>query len=106
MISDPLKRTLPVVFLILFTAFSRSQVIPGEPNMVIFSREKKSFALAADGRSTPLLIGSDDYPGVTRAFKDLQSDIGKVTSSRVASRRVSPLSLRLPASMNSLLHLK
>ena len=31
------------------------------------------------GRNAPLLISSEDWPGVIRAFTDLQTDIGKVT---------------------------
>jgi hypothetical protein len=41
---------------------------------------KAKFAVSASGKSSPLLINSQDWPGVIRAFKDLQSDIGKVTS--------------------------
>ena len=41
---------------------------------------KGKFPISAEGKSAPLLISSKDWPGVIRAFKDLQSDIGKVTS--------------------------
>ncbi len=41
---------------------------------------KGKFPISADGKPAPLLISSNDWPGVIRAFKDLQSDIGKATS--------------------------
>ncbi|HEX7492687.1 MAG TPA: glycosyl hydrolase 115 family protein [Bacteroidales bacterium] len=41
---------------------------------------KGKFPISADGKSAPLLIGSNEWPGVIRAFKDLQSDIGKTVS--------------------------
>jgi len=41
--------------------------------------EAGSFTLAASGKSAPLYISNQDYPGVIRALRDLQSDIKKVT---------------------------
>ena len=41
---------------------------------------KAKFTISASGKSSPMLISSEDWPGVIRAFKDLQADIGKVTS--------------------------
>lgn len=38
------------------------------------------FTISASGESAPLLISSNDWPGVLRAFKDLRTDIGKVTT--------------------------
>ena len=37
------------------------------------------FVLLHSGKSVPLLISSTDYPGVIRALRDLQQDIGAVT---------------------------
>ncbi|OKS84606.1 glycosyl hydrolase 115 family protein [Mucilaginibacter polytrichastri] len=41
---------------------------------------KGAFALSTKGKSAPLYVNSDDFPGVIRALKDLKSDIGKVTN--------------------------
>ncbi len=41
---------------------------------------KSKFTVSADRKSAPLLISSNDWPGVIRAFKDLQKDIGRVTT--------------------------
>jgi len=40
---------------------------------------KGCFPLAEGKKTAPMMISSDDYPGVIRAFKDLQDDIRKVT---------------------------
>ena len=42
-------------------------------------REEHTFTLSMAGKSAPLFISPGDYPGVIRAFKDLQTDIGRVT---------------------------
>jgi Glycosyl hydrolase family 115/Gylcosyl hydrolase family 115 C-terminal domain len=53
-----------------------------ESNEPFISSEngKGKFTISSYGKSAPLLISSNDWPGVIRAFKDLQSDIGKVSS--------------------------
>ena len=52
----------------------------GEPSYISTTVGKKFFKLSAAGKSSPLFINSNDYPGVIRALKDLQSDIDKVTN--------------------------
>ncbi len=37
------------------------------------------FVLSSSAKSAPLYISSEDWPGVIRAFRDLQTDISKVT---------------------------
>ncbi len=41
---------------------------------------KDKFTIYESKMSAPLFISSGDWPGVIRAFKDLQTDIGKVSS--------------------------
>lgn len=41
-----------------------------------------SFTLSADGISAPLWVSGGDFPGVWRAAKNLQEDIGRVTLTR------------------------
>ncbi len=43
-------------------------------------KETGDFTLSAQGKSTPLYISTQDYPGVIRALRDLQTDIRKVTN--------------------------
>ena len=40
---------------------------------------KAGVALVQAGRAAPIVVGTDDYPGVLRAARDLQRDIGSVT---------------------------
>jgi hypothetical protein len=57
-----------------------AQVIPGEVNFITSVKEKGSFTISSSGRSSPILFSSADHAGVLIALKDLQTDIGKVTS--------------------------
>jgi len=60
--------------------FSGAQSVAKNGTFISFEKGKGKFTISASGKSTPLLISSDEWPGVIRALKDLQSDIGKVTS--------------------------
>lgn len=52
-----------------------------DPDAYVSSQKGKGhFALVASGKATPLLASSADFAGVTRAVKNLQADIKKVTS--------------------------
>lgn len=57
----------------------KSQPTFGTKSFISF--ESGAFAITAEGRSAPFLVSSKEWPGVIRALKDLQTDIGKVTSS-------------------------
>lgn len=52
----------------------------GDTNWISTEKDGNSFTLSARGQSSPLFVGSGDYPGVIRATKDLQADIGIVTN--------------------------
>ena len=54
----------------------------GGESYISTSKGKNNFTLYAAGKSTPLYIESNDYPGVIRALKDLKADIGKVTNKK------------------------
>jgi hypothetical protein len=51
---------------------------------ISFQKAKNRLALSAEGKSVPLLVSSNDYPGVIRAAKNVQTDIGLVTSNAPA----------------------
>jgi hypothetical protein len=53
---------------------------PSFGNESFISSKSGIFSISSSGKSSPLLISSTEWPGVIRAFKDLQVDIGKVTS--------------------------
>ena len=53
----------------------------GTRQFVSAEKSKGDFTVSAGGKSAPLLVSSKDWTGVSRAMRDLQTDIGKVTSS-------------------------
>jgi hypothetical protein len=57
-----------------------AQPVNDKETFITTEKGKGKLAISVSGRSIPLLVSSKDWSGVTRAFKDLQSDIGKVTS--------------------------
>src|SRR5450759_1518470 len=65
---------------ICFTLLCKAQSEIKNESFISSENGKGKFTISASGVSTPLLISSHEWPGVIRAFKDLQSDIGKVTS--------------------------
>ena len=53
-----------------------------ENSYISFQKNSGDFILSESGKSSPIYISSQDFPGVIRAAKDLQTDIGKVTSAK------------------------
>jgi hypothetical protein len=51
----------------------------GEPRYVASSPAPGDFALVENHTAAPLLVSSDDWPGVVRAASDLREDIQRVT---------------------------
>ena len=75
------KLTYLLGFIVLFTGLDiKAQIIPGEANFITSAKEKGSFSISSSGKSSTILFSSSDHAGVKRALKDLQTDIGKVTS--------------------------
>jgi hypothetical protein len=74
------KLLLTVLLSIVSLIFINGQVSSDNETFVSVEKGKRNFVISAEGKSVPLLISSNEWPGVIRAFKDLQSDIGKVTS--------------------------
>jgi hypothetical protein len=74
-----MQKYMFVFVALLFPQFILNSQVPGE---LFISTEngKDKFTISASGKSAAIVISSNDWPGVIRAAKDLQSDIGKVTS--------------------------
>ncbi|KAL0574030.1 hypothetical protein V5O48_007914, partial [Marasmius crinis-equi] len=51
----------------------------GQPSCVTFQSSNASFPVVSNGNSVPILLSSDDWPGVHRAASDFASDIERVT---------------------------
>ena len=72
--------TIIGILVCLSQNYSQAQVNASADSFISNENGKGKLAISVSGRSVPLLISSKDWPGVIRAFKDLQTDIGKVTS--------------------------
>ena len=79
------KRLLPL--LALFSALDAFAL--GDPKYVEGSPTAGSFAIVSQSAAARIYVDSGDYPGVTRAVGDLQSDISRVT--RVSAEIVHAL---------------
>lgn len=68
------------IFYCLLT-FVYPQIFLANVNLSYISTEKGNgkFTLSESGKSAPLCVSSQDYPGVIRVLKHLQTDIGHVT---------------------------
>ena len=81
--SPSLKEYLGLWFIFfLIIAIPASTMAIGNDHYISTSKDKNTFILSESGKSTPLLIESNDHKGVIRALKDLQTDIGKVTGNK------------------------
>jgi Glycosyl hydrolase family 115/Gylcosyl hydrolase family 115 C-terminal domain len=51
----------------------------GQEARVEYQYHSGDFSIVKEGRSAPIYVDPDDYPGVARAAKDLQADVQRVT---------------------------
>ncbi|KAJ7730249.1 hypothetical protein DFH07DRAFT_174950 [Mycena maculata] len=51
----------------------------GQATCVAFQSSASTFTVASNGKAAPLILSSDDWPGVQRAAQDFASDIERVT---------------------------
>jgi hypothetical protein len=70
-----------IFFLIFCLTFGvASNFAIGQPGYVEFAPKSDSFRLVVSRLAAPILLDSQDYPGVLRAAKDLQADISHVAN--------------------------
>jgi hypothetical protein len=63
---------------------SLNQVLAiGQESCVTFKASKSSFPVVAKNQVAPILVSSDDWPGVQRAASDFVMDIKRVTGAKV-----------------------
>jgi hypothetical protein len=70
---------LPLFFIAHVSAVAQSSQFAGSESYITTERSEGSFPLSVNGNPAPLLASSEDYPGVIRALKDFQADMGRVT---------------------------
>lgn len=75
--------------LVLSTTSSWAMI--GGPRVIVFSPGSDRMPLVSAGRSAPLVVGDDEFPGVRRAAGDVAADIGRVTG--IAAALVSPAAM-------------
>lgn len=75
-------RIMLLTLLLAVFLFAWSQATLANDSQSYISTEKSmgAFTLSATGKSAPLCVSSQDYPGVIRVLKLLQTDIGRVTN--------------------------
>jgi hypothetical protein len=75
--------TLSLVWLLLAPTLALGQS-PTDSAYVVNQPARDRFALFASGSPAPLYASARDYPGVIRAVRDLEADIGRVTATHPA----------------------
>ncbi len=72
---------LIISLLLIISCFGGQSIgqVNGEPTAVTTVKSEGSMVLASSGRCAPLIVSPNDWPGVIRAFTDLQNDIYRVT---------------------------
>src|SRR5262249_30949455 len=60
-------------------ALAFTSLTADQPAFVMTNDQPTGFALVHAGSVAPILVDSNDYPGVLRAAGDLQADVGRVT---------------------------
>lgn len=70
---------LVLLVLLTFPTLSSYVYALSDKSYITTIKTENDFVLSASGKSVPLYVSSNDYPGVIRVAKQLQSDIKKVT---------------------------
>jgi len=77
-----MKKLLSFFYIAISTVLSTSAIANDGHNYIALSAGKGNFPISASGKSTPLYISANDYPGVMIALKNLQKDIISVTGNK------------------------
>ncbi|KAF8193215.1 glycoside hydrolase family 115 protein [Mycena galopus ATCC 62051] len=77
-----------------FTVFALSFLVSsvkalGQDTCVVFQASASTFSIASNGKAAPLILSSDEWPGVQRAAQDFAADIQRVTGTAPAIANVS-----------------
>ncbi|OCX54886.1 glycosyl hydrolase [Mucilaginibacter sp. PPCGB 2223] len=79
-----------ILLLIVVLGYCKISYAAGEKPYITTKNVTGSFALAAAGKPVNIYGSNDDYPGVIRAMKDLQNDLGSVTGNQPAFSTTAP----------------
>ena len=67
------------LFAILSSCKTDNNALPPDGNYIAEKGSPDRLAIVSAGKAAPIWISPEEYEGVNRALKDLQSDIEKVT---------------------------
>ncbi len=73
---------IALLFTVLILTCSTTETVPEVKSYISANKSEERFALSSGGKSAPLYVSSEDYPGVIKVAKLFQTDIEKVTDSR------------------------
>lgn len=76
------KVSILLLLVCFYIQVINAQTKPDNDSFISTKKGAGKFVISASNKSADLVISSNDWPGVIRAFKDLQSDIGKVTNAQ------------------------
>jgi hypothetical protein len=88
----------------LSTLIALSLVVPyalgiGQQSCVSFQSSSSAFSVVSGKKAAPILISSDDWPGVQRAASDFVADIQRVTGVKPAFRNVTDANAQASGSL-------
>lgn len=67
----------------------------GQTTCVAFQSSKSRFPIVAKNQAAPVLVSSDDWPGVHRAASDFVADISQITGVKVSLGNITSSSPKL-----------
>ncbi len=79
--SSPPNRLAKFLTALVFTVWQTASAGDGA-SYISTQSSKGAFPLSAPGKSVPLYVSAQDYPGVTRIAKHLQADIARVANTK------------------------
>jgi hypothetical protein len=82
LISRRLLCSMSVLSAVLVLSLRETALAKNASSYVSTKKEAGSFTLASSGKATALWVSSQDYPGVIRVLKQLQTDIDSVTGAK------------------------
>jgi hypothetical protein len=70
----------------------------GQESCVSFQHSKDGFSVVSGGRAAPILVSSDDWPGVLRSAADFQADIDRVSGHKPSLANYTSTTFKPPSS--------
>ncbi len=78
-----------------FCALLNQVLAIGQATCVAFQASNSRFPVVAKSRAAPVLVSSDDWPGVQRAGSDFVADIQRVTGVKASLTNVTGLAIQV-----------